>query len=247
MANDLLSQDRGCNKLFEVDTGVDTELVTEKDQILRANISGGTFMTGERTATEAGDGGIEAVNSHFQSSIGVRHAEAAGIMKMQSDLKFRPALAERTNGPFDAFRSCPGHRVIESHTLNRRVVFGSDNESALDSRYESLDGNVTFEIAAEGGLDQRAFNWEPVGRQDRGETILNLVILLEIDLLVAQHKFFRRRQNDRLLKAEAVPVRDCWLEVLSRLDRDQCIAHPGGCGCHPPLGRRRPTPAHALD
>ena len=56
VADDRLGQAADLDQLVEIDTGSDAHLLAEQDQLFRADVAGGTFLAGERTASEAADG-----------------------------------------------------------------------------------------------------------------------------------------------------------------------------------------------
>ena len=56
MADDVLGETRDLDQLVEIDAGLDAHFVQHEHQVLGADIAGGTFVRGERAATQAGDG-----------------------------------------------------------------------------------------------------------------------------------------------------------------------------------------------
>src|SRR5690606_42134123 len=140
------------------------------DQILCENVARRTLVYGYRTAAEAGSGRIEQIDAHLNDRIGVDDTEPPRVVEVQTDPLLRPALADRTDDAFHAFRVSPAHRVGEAQHLDVGALFSRDAEDVVDRPDHPLDRDVAFATA-------------PERRHDRGAPHGNAVLLVDADLI----------------------------------------------------------------
>src|SRR5713226_5832351 len=101
MADDRPGEAGALDQPVEIDAGLDAELAAEEDDLLAADIAGRRLVSGEGTAAEAAETGVEMIDPFEQAGIDIGDAEAARVVEMEADPEIRPTCAHGADGAAD--------------------------------------------------------------------------------------------------------------------------------------------------
>src|SRR5215468_4501567 len=111
MSDDTLGESSRLDEGFKIDAGANTCLLAHQHQFLGRDIAWSAGLAREWAAAESSDRRIEARHPESHGFEGVGDGEAAGVVEMQTQLKFWPAVAHLDDQAGDPHRRCPPHGV----------------------------------------------------------------------------------------------------------------------------------------
>ena len=206
MTHDVFREACHFNQRIEVDARLDPIFIAQEHDVFGTNITGRPFQSREGTTAKTGDGTVEKVDAHFQTSIDVGNSHAPRIVQVETDPLIGPGFADLADHLLDAVGCRPTHCVGNAKDFDWRTFFVRNVEDILQTVDDQLRRNLAFEITAESCHDRRAAHRYTVFLIELDLTALDLSIDFEPAICVVLHKGFGRSGRNRPHMGQPVTV-----------------------------------------